>query len=228
MVECDICRNKDVYCKICCHHYEDYFAPLSNDEIEEIEREEFRMKILETLRPEKIQISVPEKFREAFNSVRQFCSSEDVRFAPVQTLDEALMATDNHVLCYFPCEVPPELRGKGIIAIQDDFAETCSPGEWPSHEYIQNNLLNLDKYSCVCNGVPIAGTKQQGSVIAVEIALPGRIVFVKKQYLDAIAEVVDLKKVKVFYNLSGRDPLLLESRDGVKIAVMPLKMGEGG
>lgn len=231
MDECDICRNKGKLCNICCYNYEDQFAPLSNKEIEEIECEEFRKEIQETLRPEKIRISVPKEFREVFKLAQRFSSSEDVRFAPVQALDGALMATDSHILCYLPCEVPLELRGKGIIAIRDGFVETCSPGEWPTHEYIQNNLLNLDKYSCVCDGVPIAGTKQQGSVIAVEIVLPGRmvfVVFVNKQYFDAIAKVMDLEEVKVFYGFSGSDSLLLVDRKGVKIAVAPLKTGEGG
>lgn len=221
MDECDICKNKGKFCDVCCYNYEDYFEPLPDKEIEEIEHAEFRKEIQETLRPEKIRVSVLKEFREKFNLVRRFGSSEIVRYAPVQALETALMATNTHVLCYLPCEVPPELQGKGIIDLEDAFAEACSLSEWATHEYTRN-ILNPARYCCACDEFIVAGTKDFGDVIATEIILDGRRVFLNKKYLDLVMEAMGSERVKTFFDFKGRDLLLLTNYSGAKAVIMPL------
>lgn len=144
--DCDICKHyESLKCSDCIYsedEREDYFEPMSKEEIAQQE-EQARQRSISAAINENIECEITDEFRLAFEAARK-CSAEDhfkrVFMGVYATKEETLVASDTHMLLELKCDcIPDDLIGKVIIRLDEHQAGIHTEEAFPDYK----NLFNL-------------------------------------------------------------------------------------
>lgn len=221
-VDCEKCKNYDEKCKEC-EHYErelcDYYEPYSDEELAEMEKKRWREaedRLIENV----IELDPEEagKFSKVFEAARQFRTDDCCRgdYIPVHAGDDHLSACDTHVLAHLFCDIPPAVRGKNIVRIEDRKAYIRN-GKVPWQGRTLESLTGADRRA------PLSGAKieiEGNFPKRVVVKLPGEEIMFNKKHFDLVMKTLEGDITLVY---GGRfDGVIFEGANG-RILVLPLR-----